>query len=89
MCCIDVVSASVHVEEYTFCTNGQFFLHCNANLEFNESSIQTANAMVSSGRSALVRIACTSGTEGVAKDVELGIKLARWIEGPATQGQLA
>lgn len=48
-----------------------------AKREFRESRMQTARAMVSSGRAARVRIAWTRGTEAVVKEVEEGIRLVR------------
>lgn len=84
MCCSVVVSSSVHVEEYVVLTKGQAFRHCSAKREFSESRIPTASATISSGRSALVRIAWTTDTEGVAREVEEGIRFVRWIAGPVT-----
>ena len=44
--------------------------------------MQTARAMVSSGRLARVRIAWTRGTEADVRDVDEGIRFVRWIAGP-------
>ena len=44
--------------------------------------MQTARAIVLSGRKARVRIAWMRGTEGVVKVVEEGMRFARWIAGP-------
>ena len=62
---------------------GQPCRHLGAKREFNESRMQTARAMISSGRLARVRIAWTSGTDGDVREVGEGIRFARWIAGPA------
>jgi hypothetical protein len=62
--------------------SGQDCRHDRANREFRESRMQTARAMVSSGREVRVRIAWTRGVEGVVREVEEGIRFVRWIAGP-------
>jgi hypothetical protein len=56
-----------------------------AKRELSESRMQTASAMVSSGRAARVRIAWTRGTEGVVREVEEGMRFVRWIAGPSSK----
>jgi hypothetical protein len=45
--------------------------------------MQTARATVSRGRLARVRIAWTSGADGVVRERDDGIRFVRWIDGPA------
>jgi len=47
------------------------------------SRTQTARAMDSRGRLARLRIAWTRGTEGVAREAAAGMRLTRWMAGPA------
>jgi hypothetical protein len=65
--------------------SGQAWRHASAKREFRESRMQTARAMVSSGRSARVRIAWTRGTDGVVREVEEGIRFVRWMAGPRSR----
>lgn len=68
---------------------GQDSRNANAKRELRESRMQTARAMVSSGRLARVRIAWTRGTEGSVREVEEGIRFVRWMAGPRSRNKLA
>ena len=65
-------------------SSGQMERQRRANfLESSESRMQTASATASMPRFARVSIACTNGTDGVARgDAEAGTRFARWIAGP-------
>jgi len=62
---------------------GQFLRKELAKQESSESRMQTAKAMVLSGRSARESRLCTSGTEGLVREVEEGMRFVRWVAGPA------
>ena len=78
MCCFDILLSMGLKDPGNDCeVRGQPFRHCKAKREFSESRMQTARAMVSRGRSARVRIAWTSGTEEVVREVDEGIRFVR------------
>lgn len=56
---------------------GQPCRNASANRELRESRMQTANAMVSRGRSARARIDWTRGTLAGVNEVEEGMRLVR------------
>lgn len=56
--------------------------HARANFLPKLSRMHTARATVSMGKSARLRIACTTGTEAAAKEADDGIRLTRWTAGP-------
>lgn len=51
--------------------------------------MQTARAIVSSGRLARVRTTLTSATEGSESEVDDGMRLDRWTDGPEDTCSLA
>lgn len=65
--------------------SGRVMRHLRANLASRESSMQTASAMVSSGRAARVRMVWTSGAEGGVMDADGGWRLVRWTAGPVAE----
>jgi len=62
---------------------GQFLRKQEAKRESSESRMQTANAMVSRGRLARESMPCASGTDGLVREVEDGMRFVRWVAGPA------
>lgn len=46
--------------------------------------MHTARATVSMGKFARLRMACTRGTEAVAREADEGMRLTRWMAGPAS-----
>lgn len=61
---------------------------CRANLAPRLSRMQTAKATVSRGRSARLRMAWTRGTEATDSEADEGMRLTRWIAGPARHSQI-
>ena len=62
---------------------GQFLRKERAKQASRESRMQTANAIVSSGRLARDSMLCTSGTEELVREVEEGMRFVRWVAAPA------
>lgn len=56
-----------------------------ANFVSRLSRMQTARASISMVRSALDSMAWTKGTDALASDADAGIRLTRWMAGPATK----
>lgn len=61
---------------------GQEVRYCRANRGLRESRMLTARAIISRGREARVRRACTREVEAGVRDAGAGIRFVRWIAGP-------
>ena len=66
--------------------SGHESLHAIGNRLSKLSRMQAARATVSVDREARLRIACTSGTDGVRREAAGGIRFERWNAGPGIHG---
>lgn len=65
---------------------GRDMRNLRENLASSESRMQTARAMVSSGRAARERIVWTKEVEGAMTEAPGGCRLTRWTAGPVYWG---